>query len=218
MVGSCCSGCCTGIARQFDAKTAAGDLRRYRQKGPNPTTRLLREFVAQAGVGDTVLDIGAGIGALSFELLAGGFRSATAVDAAPAYLAAARSEAERRGRSDVFTTLEGDFVDLDRAVPPADVVVMDRVVCCYPAAEPLLDAAFTHGRRLLGMSYPRDRWYVRLVMGIENVTRRLKRNPFQTFVHRAAAMESAAARHGFRQVAKGGFFVWAVVLYERNNL
>src|SRR5512145_1009533 len=74
-VSSCCSGCCTGIARQFDAKTAAGDLHRYREKGPGPTTRLLREFVARVGVGDTVLDIGAGIGALSFELLAGGFRS-----------------------------------------------------------------------------------------------------------------------------------------------
>ena len=214
-MSSCCSGCCTGIARQFDAKTAAGDLHRYREKGPGPTTRLLREFVARVGVGDTVLDIGAGIGALSFELLAGGFRSATAVDAAPAYLAAARSEAERRGRSDVFTTLEGDFVALDRAVPPADVVVMDRVVCCYPAVEPLLNAAFTHSRRLLGMSYPRDRWYVRLVMGIENVVRRLQRSPFRTFVHRAAAIESAAARHGFRQVAKGGSYVWAVVLYER---
>ena len=106
IVSSCCSGSCSGIARQFDAKAAAGNLRRYQQKGPDQTTRLLREFVVQAGVGDTVLDIGAGIGALSFELLARGVRSATAVDAAPAYLAAARSEAERRGTSDVFTTLK----------------------------------------------------------------------------------------------------------------
>ena len=93
---------------------------------------------------------------------------------------------------------------------------MDRVVCCYRAAEPLLDAAFTHSRRLLGISYPRDRWYVRLVMGTENVARRLQRNPFRTFVHRVAAVEGAAAGHGYRKVAQGGSFVWAVVLYERN--
>ena len=45
----------------------------------------------------TLLDIGAGIGALTFELLNTGFGHATAVDASSAYVAAGREETVRRG-------------------------------------------------------------------------------------------------------------------------
>lgn len=80
-----------------------------------------------------MLDVGAGIGALSFELLAAGAERVTAVDAAPAYLAAVREEAGRRNVSDRLNLVLGDFVSVAGEVMPADVVTIDRVVCCYPA-------------------------------------------------------------------------------------
>ena len=215
-MSSCCSGFCTSVSHKFTPRVAEGDLRRYRRKGPIPTTRMLRDLVRQAGGGQTVLDVGAVVGALSFELLGGGFQRATAIDASPAYVAASRREAERRGLRDRFMPLEGDFVTLAGTLPSADVVVLDRVVCCYPALEPLLDAAFAHSQRLVGLSYPRDRWYVRLVVRVQNALRRLSRNPFYTYVHSVPAMEALAARHGFRRVAETGSFVWSVVLYGRN--
>jgi magnesium-protoporphyrin O-methyltransferase len=216
-MSSCCSGFCSAVRSKFDASVAEGDLRRYRRKGPNPTTRILLDLIRQHGAGNSVLDVGAGIGALSLELLASGFRQATAVDAAPAYLAAARSEADRQGRGAALKLLEGDFVELAATVESADVVVMDRVVCCYPEFAALLSAALTHSRRWFAMSYPRDRWDIRLVVKGRNAMRGWRGNPFRSFVHPVTAMDALAGRQGFRRVAHAGTFVWAVALYTRND-
>ena len=78
--------------RQFNDAVARHDLERYRRRGPDATTRLLRDAILRAGNSKTLLDVGAGVAALSFELLAAGAERATAVEAAPAYLAAARAE------------------------------------------------------------------------------------------------------------------------------
>lgn len=68
-------------------------------KGPGPTTRLLQEVLAHAGtLRGTLLDIGSGIGSLTFGLLERGITRAVAVDASSAYNVVARQEAERLGR------------------------------------------------------------------------------------------------------------------------
>src|SRR5260370_27731779 len=96
-MSSCCSSFWAANQCQFSDAVARRDLKRYRQHGPDATTRLLRDAILRAGNRTTVLDVGAGIGALGFELLAAGAQRVTAVEAAPAYLAAARGEARRRG-------------------------------------------------------------------------------------------------------------------------
>ena len=125
-MSSCCSSFFTANQRQFGDAVARRDLARYRRRGPDETTRLLRDAILEAGHGKTVLDIGAGIGALSFELLAAGAERVTAVEAAPAYVAAAREEARRRNVSDRLDLVHGDFVSVAMNVMQADVVTMDR--------------------------------------------------------------------------------------------
>jgi len=214
-MSSCCSGFPASVQSVFDARVAEGDLKSYHRKGPSATVRLMRDAVRDAGGGETVLDVGAGIGALSFELLAAGFRHSTIVDASTAYLATARAEARRRGVADQVAFHEGDFVGLGDGLAPADVVVMNRVVCCYPEYAPLLEQALRHSRRLFAMSYPRDRWFVRIGIGLENALRALRRNPFRAFMHPPAAMAALAARHGFRRVHESVTLLWRVELYAR---
>lgn len=61
----------------FSARRARKDLARYRKKGPDKTTRLLIDALRAAGVeGKTLLDIGAGIGAIDHDLLDAGVASA----------------------------------------------------------------------------------------------------------------------------------------------
>ncbi len=215
---SCCTDFRSVAGTHFNDGHAVSDLKRYRRKGPNPTTRLLRDMVGREGGGRTLLDVGGGIGALSFELLAEGFVQATIVDASTAYVATARCEAERRGYTKRVTLQEGDFVEIGKEIPAAEVVLMDRVVCCYPHFQPLLEEAFRHSGRLFALSYPRDLWYVRLVVATENAVRFLRRAPFRVFVHRASRMRALAERHGFRCLSQGGTLAWSVELYARREV
>jgi 2-polyprenyl-3-methyl-5-hydroxy-6-metoxy-1,4-benzoquinol methylase len=214
--------CCSGSARfvqaeqQFGTVIASRDLKRYRRKGPDANSReFLKAVVSQLTIGDSLLDVGAGVGVLDFELLAAGVVTATLVDASPAYLEAAAHEAEDRRLSDRIDRVAGDFTRLADRVPPADVVTMHRVVCCYPDFATLLTTAAEHSRRILAFSYPRDRWYVRTWMAIENLRRRLSGKEFRTFVHSPAAMDAVAARQGFRRVQHTDTFVWSIDVYLR---
>ncbi|MGH7710936.1 MAG: class I SAM-dependent methyltransferase, partial [Gemmatimonadaceae bacterium] len=95
-----CRAHCCAIDGLFDRRVAQRDLKRYRRKGPSPSTRRLLSSTRLAGiVGETVLDIGGGIGAVAQELLDAGAARATLVEASAAYLSAARDEVERRDTS-----------------------------------------------------------------------------------------------------------------------
>src|ERR1043166_3906801 len=209
-MSSCCTSFSTANQRQFSDATARRDLERYRKRGLDVTTRFLRDAILTAGNGRTVLDVGAGIGALGFELLAAGATRVTVVEAAAAYVAAAREEAARRGLLPGLDLVHGDFVTVAPDLVPADVVTMDRVVCCYPAYRPLLEAAARHSRRLLAFSYPRDRWFVRAAVTLQNLVRAAVRNPFRGFVHPAGDMETVLKAHGFSRTHHRETLKWSV--------
>lgn len=214
-MSACCNHLCRVTEQQFDARVAARDVRRYRRKGVEFTTRALRDALRARAPGATLLDIGAGIGALAFELLDAGARHATMVDMSAAYLAASREEASRRQRLHQVTWIHGDFVAVAAGVATADIVTLDRVVCCYPRFEPLLLQALEHARLCVAFSYPRDRWYVRGVMSADNLVRGLAGNPFRTFVHSAGAMHDVMRRHDFRLVDRATSVAWCADMYER---
>ena len=202
--------------RQFGPAIAARDLERYRREGPDATSRLLLKAVAdQVRTADSVLDIGAGVGVLDFELLAKGVIAATLVDASPAYLDAAAREAEQRQLANRIQRVVGDFTSVAGSIPSADIVTMHRVICCYPDHGSLLRAATRHARRVLAFSYPRDRWYIRAWLAVQNVRRRLFGNGFRTFVHSPSAMDTLVTRDGFRRIYRRRTFVWSIDVYVR---
>lgn len=189
-------------------------MKRYREKGPGPTTRLLVEGIARAdALGGTVLDVGSGVGGLTFALLERGATHVVAVDASQAYVEAARDEAEQRGQADAIRFVHADFVEAASQIPSASIVALDRVVCCYPSCDLLLGAALKHSERCLALSYPRDVWYVRLGMMFENGQRWLARNPFRTFVHPIAPMENTIRGAGFRLSSRHETWIWSADVY-----
>jgi len=211
----CCGGPGSTIDHHFDAKIAEGDLQTYATKGPNPTTRRLLEQVLKIGVGESVLDIGSGIGAVSFEFLAAGYAKSVAVDISTAYTTTSRSEAKRLGLENRMIVVQGDFAQSTTSIQPADTVVMDRVVCCYPEYRPLLEKALDHSLRLFAFAYPRDRWYVRTIFALENGRRRLQRDSFRAVVHSAREMESMISSRGFRRAGRTGTIAWIIDVYRR---
>jgi SAM-dependent methyltransferase len=214
------SGCCSPFnavaGRQFDANKVASEVADYRKNGPGPTTRLLRDGLVEAGLANGVLlDIGAGFGALTFELIDRGSTHAIAVDASSAYLDAGAQEATKRQKASGIEFVHGDFVELAASLPKADVVTLDRVVCCYPHVESLLGRAMEHATRALALSYPRGSWFARVAMGADNLKRQIQGNPFRTFVHSPTAMERMIRRGGFTLSSRRRTWIWSIDVFVR---
>ena len=211
---SCCGSEC--YQEQFGEKHASNDVRRYRAKGPDRTTRLLVDALKKEGVeGASLLDIGAGIGVVHHELLAAGATSAVHVDATTANIKAAQAEAARLGHTSRVRFLRGDFVALAVEIPPADIVTLDRVICCYPNMEELVAASASRARRLYGAVFPRERWLTRGFVAVSNVARRLRRNSFRSYVHSVEAIDAAVQRQGLRRCWVTETIAWRVAVYSR---
>ena len=207
---------CQGIERFFGRRQAERQLKHYRAHGPDKTTRLLLDALRAAGVdGLSLLDIGGGIGAIQLELLRAGVASATDVDASTGYLAVARGEAEREQLDGRVSYHHGNFVDLAADVAPADVVTLDRVICCYPDMRALVSASTAKATRLYGLVYPRDTWWMRAILGAGNAFLRLQRTPFRVFVHPSATVDALIQGAGLRPRYHRNAGLWQVSVYAR---
>ena len=203
----------------YDGLNAAADLRQWREGRLNPATRELIDAILGHGVdGARVLDVGAGVGAVHVALLESGAAAAIDVDASREFLATARGEAERRGLNGRIDYRYGDLVEVGADLPPADIVTLDSVICCYPYLEPLLDAATRSRPHLVGITYPRDVWWMRAYMRLYNVIQAIRRNPARYFVHRHARLQRWMHEAGYSNVHEGGIRPWRVVLYRRAEM
>jgi magnesium-protoporphyrin O-methyltransferase len=207
---------CQGIEIEFNRREAANKLKAYRRSGPAATTRLLIEALQALGVkGRTLLDVGGGIGVIQCELLKAGARTAVSVDASSAYIAAAREEAQRQGLDDRIQYHHGDFVALASGIPPADVVTLDRVICCYHDMPGLVGHAAEHARQVLALVYPLDAAWVRFLLVLENLFQRIKGSPFRAFVHPTTAVEALLRERGLQRHSYRRSGVWQIAVYTR---
>jgi magnesium-protoporphyrin O-methyltransferase len=210
--------CChhQGLEQEFNESVAQADLARYRRRGPARETRLLLARILDYGVeGLTLLDIGGGVGVIQHELLARGASAAIHVDASQAYLRASQQEAERRGYGARVQRYHGDFVALAGDIPAADIVTLDRVVCCYPDMPSLVRASLGRAKRLYGLVYPRDTWWIRGVRWLINGFMRLRGSHFRFFVHSRAALEDILTENGWQTVYYRRTLIWQIVLFAR---
>jgi ubiquinone/menaquinone biosynthesis C-methylase UbiE len=208
---------CDGFASIFDEATARRDRDRYRRDGPDRTTRLLLELLTPyRSAGSSVLDVGCGIGIVDLELLHAGAGHATLVDASTAYLAVARDEARRAGVLDRIEFVEGDFVRRASSIDRADVVTLDRVICCYPDMEALVAESAGRARTAYGIVLPRDRRSTRWAVALTNAWYRLRRKAYRGFVHSTARVDEIAAANGLRLRADRQTWFWRVAVYDRS--
>ena len=207
---------CQGIEEVFSEAYVTKELKRYRSHGADKTTRMLINALKADNIqGMTLLDIGGGVGAIQHELLAAGLRSATDIDASSAYLAAAKSEAQRRGYSERVTYQHGNFVDLAANLMSADIVTLDRVICCYHDMEKLVGLSVARAGKLYGVVYPRDTWWMKIGLATQNLIMWLIRNPFRTYVHPTQAVEAVISSNGFKRRFHRQTFAWQVAIFAR---
>ncbi len=208
--------CCEITDNAFSEKEAKSELRDYRRRGPAKQTRFILEAIRSLHLKNaSLLDIGGGVGAIHHELLEDVASTATHVDASSAYLKEAKAETERRGHSGRVTFMHADFTEVEAGLPKADIVTLDRVVCCYPDFRRLLKAASRHSRQALALTYPREAWYMRIAWPVMNFFQQLRKDPFRFFVHPVSEMDSLLKKEGFKRVTVQDMFVWEMALYQR---
>ena len=174
------------------------------------------EFLEQRGVeGATVLEIGGGVGEIEIELLKRGAARAVNLELSPAYEDEAKPLLREAGLEGRIERRIHDIATDPEGVQPADIVVLHRVVCCYPDHERLLGAAAEHARRLLVFSYPPRNAVSRVVVAAENLAFTLLRREFRAFAHPPSAMLSVLRERGLRPAFAHHALVWQVAGLER---
>ena len=169
---------------------------------------------ARAG-GATLLDIGAGIGAIHHELLNDRVSTAIHVDASTAHMAAAREETDRRGHTGRVAFTYGDFVTVADTIPEADVVTLDRVLCCFDDMPQLVDLSARKARQFYAAVYPRDVTWMRIALGVLNFVQRVKGTTFRVFLHDPQSIHAALEHAGLTRRNIRHTLGWEVVVYER---
>jgi SAM-dependent methyltransferase len=210
----CCGG--KGCDEFFNEKVARRDAEQYRRKGLTGPGRRIVDFLRGRGIeGATVLEIGAGTGSLSLELLKAGGAHATGVELSPSYERHALELAREAGLEERVERRVLDFAEAPQGVAPADAVVLNRVVCCYPDYERLVGAAASRTERYLLLTFPKDVWWTRLGARAGNFVERLRRQSFRVFIHPPAAVLGVAEAHGLRRVAAHTGILWHFAALER---
>lgn len=212
------SGCCArhGQEELFGQRSAAHDARKYRRKGADPMARSLARRAGARGVdGATVLEIGGGIGQVLLELLRAGAASGEVVELLPDYEPHVHELARQAGVADRVSFRTADLVADPASGHPADLVVLNKVVCCTPDGVELAGIAASLACRTLVLSHPRDAWWVRSGLAAVNLVFRLRRRRFRVYLHAPSALRSAVEAHGLARASQRDGPLFRIVAFER---
>jgi magnesium-protoporphyrin O-methyltransferase len=212
------SGCCNprGCDQFFSPRFARRTAERYRKRGLDKTAAQMVAFLDQEGLdGASVLEVGGGVGGIQIELLKRGALRAVNLELSPAYDEEAHRLLREAGLEGRVERRLADIAVEPEAVGPADVVVLNRVVCCYPDYERLLGAVAEHARRFVVFSYPPRNVVSRLGVAGQNLVFRMLGREFRAFAHPPAAMLAVLERRGFRRTFAHRALVWQAAGLER---
>ncbi len=213
-----CCGHCRDAGDFFNHKVAKRDLKRYLKRGPHRSTRLLLDAIRAEGVEDsTLLDIGGGIGVIQLELFESELYKSINVDASASYQEISREEANKRGYEQSTEYHFGDFTDLSHDLPSADIVTLDRVICCYPDADHLLSESLQKSKQLFGLVYPRKTVFTKLTIPLGNLWFRIRNSSFRIYLHPPQKVDGIIRSHGFQQIRSGQTFLWQMALYQKRS-
>jgi len=213
---SCCSH--ARSAGRFFSFFARRYRKRLASKGLDPIERTLLGNLERAGFENAaILEIGCGVGYLHQVMLERGAARAYGVDLAPRMLDEARALARERGLADRVRYREGDFMDLAPEVAPYEVTLLDRVICCYPDAEGLLGRTLERTERMLGLVYPRNRWFTRLGAGLTGLALRFAGSDFRPYVHDPERVRDVIGAAGFEQISAAENAVWQAEVWVRGG-
>lgn len=214
------SNCCSpkGYRWVFSEREARREAKRYRRKGLDSTSRQIVELLKAQGVaGRTVLEVGGGIGAIQIELLKAGAARATSIELTPTFEEVAIELLREARLEDRVERHVMDFADAARAVDSADIVVLNRVICCYHDMPKLAGAAADRAREVLALSFPREGWWTQMGIAFMDLVLRISRREFQVFYHQPKEILATCERHGLKTIVNRPGLAWTVAVLRASG-
>ncbi len=105
-------------------------------------------------------------------------------------------------------------------LPASDIVIMDKVLCCYSDWQPLLKNAMSTSRKMIGFIVPRDEGIAKpafhLGVRIMNYFARRKGN-IMFYLHPLDQVDKTLRDSGFSPKKKQASRFWIVFLYTRTG-
>ena len=211
---SCCQ--CQGIESMFDKKAAKRQLKRYLKKGPSKTTSMLLDAIHKKGVqGLEFLDIGGGIGAIQYDLIKGGASGGTSIAASSADIDVVKDETLQNDLVDTVSFKHGDFTIMASDVDAADIVTLDKVICCYDDMSELVGLSSKLARKIYAVIYPRDVWWTKLAFLMMNFYSTIKGSSFRTFIHPTQKVEEIIFGNGLKRNYYATTLIWQVAIFTK---
>jgi SAM-dependent methyltransferase len=204
------------ISREFDGD-ACDFCDRYKNKGLSRSSKLLLKFILDGNAQDKViLDLGCGAGGLSIELLKHGAQTSIGFDVSPRMIEAATELARATGFETRAKFQEGNAAIAD--LPRSDIVVMDKVMCCYSEWRPLLENAMKASNGMIAFTVPRDEGITklpfRLALRIANYFQK-RREGVLFYLHPLGTIDKTLRESGYKRRKKQASRFWLVFLYSR---
>jgi len=192
--------------------------KRFSKKGFEPSQQQLMAGLEQAGYkNSTLLEVGSGVGYLHQVLLEQGARSAVGIDFSQEMLTEASNWAAEKNLTERTTYIQGDFIELLDKVEPADVTILDKVICCYPFAELLVNSSITKTKKVYALSYPRKRWFIQTTVACSAFFLKLIGSSFRPYVHNPKDIEKWICEKGFKKTHQQQTFIWLTQIYENET-
>ena len=190
--------------------------KRFTKKGFEPSQKQLIQGLKQVGYQNaSLLEVGSGVGYMHQVLLEHGAKTAVGIDLASDMLKEAQAWADEKDLTDQVQYIQGDFIELLDQVTPADITILDKVVCCYPYAELLVNSSTAKTKHVYALTYPRNRWFIRTVVEVMAFFLKLSGSDFRAFVHNPDDIERWVVDAGFKKTFQDKTFIWLTQVYQK---
>lgn len=209
--------CCTEYTNNhFDDILAQRDLNNYRTKGAKKSTQALLSVLNTLNLeGLHLLDIGAGIGVVSNELRNSGLSEITHNDISSAYIEVFNYEFGKQFPGIKINSLQGDFVEVSNEIDNADIVVLDKSICCYPHYPELVHTSVSKANTWYAFVIPRDKWWVKFVHYFGELRKTIKGDAFKSFIYPVDKIEEIVLEYGFTKHTQVYQREWLIAVYKK---
>jgi magnesium-protoporphyrin O-methyltransferase len=208
------------LAEDFDA-VACEYCHEYKSDGLAESSQLLLDFLKNQGLdGKHLVELGCGPGGFSIECLKHGAASSIGIDLSPEMVKVANDLATSLNLQTRAKFQVGNAATTD--IPRADIVVMDKMLCCFPDSTSIFENVISAAGEIIGFIVPRDQGLfkipLRIAVYLKNAYEKLRnRNLGWMYLHSLSRIDQTLKNAGFNYCQKQVSGFWIIFSYSKKN-